>query len=144
MTYPLTRGRCGLIPFVNCCNATPRLSHFEKRGAGRERYKLRVVLGHPIGDLSLDRLTAAEIARYRDDQIAVVKGDTVRRELAIVQHCLELARKEWGIALLQNPTRFVRSSYLPSDVQATVGQPLSKSRSSLRHVATLGAGGYPL
>jgi integrase len=82
-----------------------------KRGADRERYKLRVILNHPIAALSLDRLTPAQIARYRDDRLTVVKGDTVRRELAIVQHCLELARKEWGIALLANPVRQIK---LPS------------------------------
>jgi hypothetical protein len=60
---------------------TPR-----KRGADGEYYKLRVVLSHPIVDLSLDRLAAAKIARYRDAGLTVVKGDTVRRELAIVQH----------------------------------------------------------
>jgi integrase len=82
---------------------TPR-----KRGADREHYKLRVILAHPIVDLSLDRLTASEIARYRDDRLTVVKPDTVRRELALVQHCLELARKEWGVGLLLNPVQQIR------------------------------------
>jgi hypothetical protein len=58
--------------------------------------------------LSLDRLTAAEIARYRDDRLAIVKGDTVRRELALLRHCLELAHKEWGIALMLNPVRQIK------------------------------------
>jgi integrase len=80
----------------------------QKRGADRERYKLRVVLRHPMAELSLDRLTAAEIARYRDERLMIVKGDTVRRELALVQHCLELARKEWGIALMLNPVRQIK------------------------------------
>jgi integrase len=79
-----------------------------KRGADREHYKLRVILAHPIVDLSLDRLTAREIARYRDDRLAVVKTDTVRRELALVQHCLELARKEWGIGPSLNPVRQIK------------------------------------
>jgi hypothetical protein len=57
---------------------------------------LRVILRHPMPRLSLHRLTPAEIARYRDDRLAVVSGDTVRRELAIVRHCLEVARNEWG------------------------------------------------
>jgi integrase len=95
-----------------------------KRGANRERYKVRVVLGHPMADLSLDRLTAAVIARYRDERLVIVKGDTVRRELALVQHCLELARKEWGIPLILNP---VRQIHLPPmgrsrERRATVGE----------------------
>ena len=80
----------------------------QKRGADRERYKLRVILAHPIADLSLDRLTATEVARYRDDRLAAVKADTVRRELALVQHCLELARKEWGVGLPLNPVQQIK------------------------------------
>src|SRR5262249_53212097 len=53
--------------------------------------------------LSLDRLTAAEIAAYRDQRLGVVKADTVRRELAIVHHCLRLAAEEWGIKMPSNP-----------------------------------------
>jgi integrase len=80
----------------------------QKRGADRERYKIRVILAHPIANLSLDRLTPTEIVRYRDDRLRLVKSDTVRRELAIVQHCLELARREWGIALIANPVRRIK------------------------------------
>jgi TPR repeat protein len=77
---------------------TPR-----KRGAAQERYKLRVLLAHSIAQQSLERLTAAEIAAYRDQRLAVVAGGTVRRELAVLQHCLEVARNEWGVRLTQNP-----------------------------------------
>lgn len=70
-----------------------------KRGANREQYKLRVLLRHPIAQLSLDRLTANEIASFRDGRLAVVKADTVRRELAILHHCLRLACDEWGIPM---------------------------------------------
>jgi integrase len=83
----------------------------KKRGAAQEHYKVRVILSHPIADLSLDRLTATEIAKYRDDRLRQVVGDTVRRELALVQHCLELARREWGLGLLLNPVRQIK---LPS------------------------------
>jgi integrase len=80
----------------------------KKRGAAQEHYKLRVIFNHPVADLSLDRLTAVEIAKYRDDRLAQVAGDTVRRELALVQHCLELARREWGLGLLLNPVRQIK------------------------------------
>jgi hypothetical protein len=53
-----------------------------KRGADREVYMLRVILRHPVARASLHLLTTAEIAKYRDDRLALVKGDTVRRELA--------------------------------------------------------------
>jgi integrase len=80
----------------------------KKRGADQEHYKLRVLLGHPIARLSLDRITAAEIANYRDARLSSVKGDTVRRELAVLRHCLELARDEWGIGLASNSASRVK------------------------------------
>ena len=80
----------------------------KKRGAAQERYKLRVVLQHSISELSLDRLTPSEVAKYRDDRLEQVVGDTVRRELALIQHCLEPARREWGICLMVNPVRQIK------------------------------------
>jgi integrase len=79
-----------------------------KRGANREVYLLRVVLRHAIARVSLHRLTAADVAKYRDDRLSLVKPDTVRRELAIVRHCLEVARNEWGFMLPSNPVRQVK------------------------------------
>src|SRR5690606_35267983 len=43
------------------------------------------------------------IVAYRDQRLTVVKAGTVRRELALLRHCLEVARKEWGILICKNP-----------------------------------------
>jgi hypothetical protein len=75
---------------------TPR-----KRGAAQ----LRILLAHPIAQQSLERLSAAEVAAYRDERLSVVTAGTVRRELAVLRHCLEIARNEWGIGLPGNPLR---------------------------------------
>ena len=74
-----------------------------KRSADREVYMLRVILRHPVAQVSLHLLTTTEIAKYRDHRLALGKSDTVRRELAIVRHCIEVARKEWGFVLPSNP-----------------------------------------
>jgi integrase len=79
-----------------------------KRGADREVYLLRVILRHAIARVSLHRLTAADVAKYRDHRLSLVKADTVRRELAIVRHCLEVARNEWGFVLPTNPVHKVK------------------------------------
>ncbi len=76
-----------------------------KRGADREVYMLRVILRHPIGRISMHRLTATEIVNYRDHRPSLVKSDTVRRELAIVRYCLEVARNEWGFVMSSNPVQ---------------------------------------
>lgn len=79
-----------------------------KRSADREFYMLRVILRHPIARVSLHSLTATEIAKYRDYRLTLVKGDTVRRELAIVRHCFEVAKNEWGFMLPSNPVHKVK------------------------------------
>jgi integrase len=79
-----------------------------KRGSDREVYLLRVILRHAIARLPLHRLTAIEIAKYRDHRLSLVKADSVRREFAIVRHCLEVAQHEWGFALPSNPVRQVK------------------------------------
>lgn len=79
----------------------------KKRGAVRERYKLRVIRSHDLSSLTLAKLSPAAIARYRDDRLRNVQGSTVRRELAILQHCLEVARKEWSAPLSTNPVQSI-------------------------------------
>ncbi|WP_363347265.1 site-specific integrase [Methylocystis echinoides] len=73
-----------------------------KRGHSAERYMLRTLKSHRIASLVIDKLTPVQVAAYRDDRLAKVKGSSVRRELAILQHCLHIAASEWGIASLLN------------------------------------------
>lgn len=87
----------------------------KKRGADRERFKLRVLRSHSLSKASLDKVTGAMIAAYRDDRLRIVTSGTVRRELAILQHCFEVARREWDIAIVMNP---VRQIALPSPSKA--------------------------
>jgi integrase len=47
------------------------------------------------------------VAQYRDDRLKLVQPGTVRRELAIIQHCFEIAKKEWGLPILTNPVQQV-------------------------------------
>ena len=74
-----------------------------KRGARMERYKIATLLTHPISDCPLRVLTAGMVICYRDDRLQQVKSGTVRRELNVLQHCLEVARREWNIPILTNP-----------------------------------------
>jgi integrase len=81
---------------------TPR-----KRGAKQERYKLRVIRSHAIAAAPLAKLTSSTLCSYRDDRLKKVRAGTVRRELALLQHCLEIARREWGTPLLTNPMQSI-------------------------------------
>jgi len=83
----------------------------KKRGASREAFKIRVLLRSSMAGLPLSKLTSTMIAAYRDERLSIVKPATVRRELALLRHCLEVARREWGIPMVRNPFEGVK---LPS------------------------------
>jgi len=80
----------------------------QKLGASSERYRLKTLKASTIANLALDKLTSSALARYRDERLLVVSGPSVRRELVILHHCLEVARKEWGVPFLKNPMEAVR------------------------------------
>lgn len=79
-----------------------------KRGAEAERYRIGTMLNHPIAGRSLANLTPSDIAKYRDDRLTIVASASVRRELVILRHCLEVARKEWNVPLSSNPVALIR------------------------------------
>lgn len=53
--------------------------------------------------LPLSSLTRADIANYRDARLRQVKGTTVRKEIELISRVVQLARREWGIHLAENP-----------------------------------------
>jgi len=79
-----------------------------KKSRAPEKYLLRTIRSHPIASLCLDKLTPAMVTIYRDDRLRSVSASSVRRELAILQHCLEVARNEWGVAIQQNPVSKIK------------------------------------
>ncbi len=80
----------------------------KKRGAASELYRLKTLRASAIASMTLDKLTASILAGHRDQRSLVVSASSVKRELAILQHCLEVARKEWGVPLPQNPMGAIR------------------------------------
>jgi integrase len=74
-----------------------------KRGAKVESYKISQLLRHGLAECSLRVLTPSVIARYRDERLQNVRPGTVLRELAILRHCFEVARREWDIPIAINP-----------------------------------------
>lgn len=79
-------------------DVTPR-----KRGAASEFYRIDHLLNSKLSGLLLAHLNAARIAEHRDERLAQVKADTVRRELTIIRHVIEVARREWAIPMPSNP-----------------------------------------
>lgn len=81
---------------------TPR-----KRGAGPEKYRIRTLLAHPLALRSLAGIRAIDIANLRDERTRQgLAPSTVVKDLALISHLYETARKEWSIEI-ENPTRSV-------------------------------------
>lgn len=43
------------------------------------------------------------LVKYRDLRLQNVSPSTVRREMSVLRHCIEIARKEWGLPIPRNP-----------------------------------------
>jgi integrase len=85
----------------------------QKRGAAEETDRIRHLLhpdnpAHSLTKLSLCKLTPPAVAQWRDTRRKQVAAATVGREWSILQHALEVARREWGYNLPNNPFRSVK------------------------------------
>ena len=75
----------------------------KKKGCTSEGYRLRAMRARAIADTTLDKLTTARIALFRDERLGKISPSSVRRELTVLRRCLEIAREEWGVPLTANP-----------------------------------------
>lgn len=74
-----------------------------KRGERSELSRVRTIQAHSIASVQVAKLTTGIIADYRNERLRTIKADTIRRELGLLRHCLELGRREWGLPLVSNP-----------------------------------------
>jgi len=85
---------------------TPR-----KKGAASETNRLQALMRLPLARRYVASIRGMDIARFRDERLQKVTPSTVKRDLVLLGHVFEIARKEWGI-YLHNPVRDIR---LPAD-----------------------------
>lgn len=78
-----------------------------KRSADTERLRLKKLRKAPVCDLALADLSGVHLAAYRDERLAMVKPGTIRRELSLIHHALDLAVKEWGLPPFPNPVKTI-------------------------------------
>jgi len=78
-----------------------------KKGADPESARIRLLLRHPLANRFVAGIRGVDIARYRDERLRKVSSATVKRDLVIVSHLFETARREWGIQV-QNPVRDIK------------------------------------
>jgi integrase len=74
-----------------------------KRSAATEQDLLDVFLRQPICSRLVLEIRPSDFARYRDERLQQIKPSSLRRELAPVRHMFEVAKREWGLPIRQNP-----------------------------------------
>jgi integrase len=83
-----------------------------KRSSDSEKLRLEKLQRDPLCDLDLASLHPHAIASYRDRRLVAVKPGTIRRELSLLHHALDIARREWGYPLPVNPVSLVTTPAL--------------------------------
>jgi integrase len=78
-----------------------------KKGAGPEAARIRALLRHKLANRYVAGIRGVDIARYRDERLRKVCPGTAKRDLVILSHLFEVARKEWGIHVY-NPVRDIK------------------------------------
>ena len=78
-----------------------------KKSRDTKEVRLARLMRDPIASLTVQKLTAHELALFRDRRIK----DGIRTcqyDLVLIRHILEIARKEWNLGLAVNPVDQIR------------------------------------
>ncbi|WP_066095045.1 site-specific integrase [Xanthomonas massiliensis] len=78
-----------------------------KKSADAEASRIAFLLRYPIAQIRLSDLRPTDIADFRDCRLQEVTGSTVIRDLTLISHAINIARKEWGI-VMENPCTLIR------------------------------------
>ena len=78
-----------------------------KKSEHAEKARIDFLLRDPLTQLRLSDLRPQDIAEFRDRRLQSVTGSTVIRDLTLISHAINVARKEWGIAM-DNPCVLIR------------------------------------
>ena len=78
-----------------------------KKGAAAERYRISSLLRDPIAQYKMAGLSSKRLAEWRDRRLKEVSGSTTNRDLNLISHVINVARKEWGIHI-ENPVAMIR------------------------------------
>lgn len=78
-----------------------------KKGASSESYRLRSLRRDAISEYKVAALTGKILAEWRDRRLKKVSGSTTNRDLGLINHVINVARKEWGVNV-ENPVSMIR------------------------------------
>jgi len=71
-----------------------------------EKYRLQTLRKY-LGDKRVSALLPSVVCKYRDTRLKTVSPASLKRELTILSSVLNIAIKEWGIGIPQNPVSMV-------------------------------------
>ena len=79
-----------------------------KRSADIEKYRIKRWKGDKLAKKSLASLQSVDFAQWRDERLKTTSPATVRRELGLISHLFNIARREWSIAGISNPIEGIK------------------------------------
>jgi len=82
-----------------------------KKSRRDEARRINWLLASPLARLSLSQLTPATISAFRDLRLRD-GARTTHYDLTLMRHCIETARREWGVHLNDNPFDWVKKPKL--------------------------------
>jgi integrase len=95
-----------------------------KRGSVQECSLIQSLLKRKMAAYSLAHATPDIFRQFRDDRLQEVSGSTVRRHLAVLQHAYNVAIREWGFPVYENPVAAITKPALgnPRDRRLEEGE----------------------
>lgn len=78
-----------------------------KKGHDVERYRLISLQRDPISKFKVAGLSGKLMAEWRDRRLKTVSGSTTNRDLNLISHVINVAKKEWGMHI-ENPIAMIR------------------------------------
>jgi integrase len=83
----------------------------KKDGYDQEKYRIKTWKVDPLAKRSMASLRGADFAKWRDERLENVEASTVQKDLAVISHLFTVARKEWGLEVI-NPISNIK---IPSE-----------------------------
>ncbi len=71
-----------------------------------EKYRLQTLREY-LGDKRVSALLPSVVCKYRDQRLKAISPASLKRELTILSSVLNIAIKEWGIGVGQNPVSMI-------------------------------------
>jgi integrase len=79
----------------------------DKRGWETELCRIKALQKHPLAARPLASLRSLDFANYRDERLKTCSPSTVKRELVVISHVFNTARKDWSMPI-ENPVTSIR------------------------------------